>query len=289
MNKASTDNLHCSPYNQIKYGKKDGTCYSLKDLKAIANEYNKLTHSEKINTKKPKQELHEDLEKAFQSICKDELCWVNNNLIKNYELKTAVKNSFRPLKPREWYADRKTWLNTYDILFVMEQYEKLHRDFKFMGVYPIDFTDHDESNYCIGDDLCNFNITYLSEKKKKQFGIIINLDKHDEPGSHWVSLFCNINPKKENYGIYYYDSVANPTPKEIVSFMDIISTQVNNSKFKIQNNKIQKQFANSECGIFSIIFLTQMLKQVPFDFICKNMRTDAEINKLRDVIYHPSK
>jgi Ulp1 family protease len=71
--------------------------------------------------------------------------------------------------------------------------------------------------------------------------------------------------------------------------MDIISKQVNNSKFKVQNNKIQKQFSNSECGIFCIIFLTQMLKQVPFDFICENMRTDAEINKLRDVIYHPSK
>jgi hypothetical protein len=167
MSNEKINNLHCSPYNQIKYGEKDGTCYSLKDLRAIANEYNKLTNTEKINVKKPKQELHEELEKAFQSICKDELCWVNNDLIKNHQLKTAVKNSFRPLKPREWYYDKKTWLNTYDILFVMEQYEKLYKNFKFMGVFPIDFQEKDESDYCIGDDLCNFHISYLSESKKK--------------------------------------------------------------------------------------------------------------------------
>jgi hypothetical protein len=290
MNAKNNDNnLYCSPYNQTKYGEKDGTCYSLTHLKAIAQEYNKLTNTEKINIKQPKKKLHNDLEKAFQSICNDELCWAHNNLITNYELKKSVKNSFRPMKPIEWYDDRKTWLNTYDILFVMKQYEKLYKHFKFIGVFPIDFAEKDESNYCIGDDLCNFNINSLIDQKKKIFGFIINLDKHNEPGSHWVSLFCNLNPKKENYGIYYYDSVANTTPKEISDFMNLVKSQVNNKNFEVKNNKIQKQFANSECGTYSIIFATQMLKDVPFDFICKNMRTDAEINKLRDVIYHPSK
>jgi hypothetical protein len=71
--------------------------------------------------------------------------------------------------------------------------------------------------------------------------------------------------------------------------MKLVQSQVNDPKFKVQSNKIQKQFANTECGMFSIIFATQMLKLVPFDFICKHMRTDAEINKIRDVIYTPSK
>jgi len=288
-----TDNsskLHCSPYNQIKYGEKQGTCFSQKDLIAIAKEYNKLSNiNDKINIHQPKQKLHDDLEKAFQKVCTNELCWANNDIIKNPQLKNKLKSSFRPLKPREWYSDRKTWLNTYDILFVLEQYETLYKDFKVMGVFPIDFAYTDEYGSCIGDDLCNFDIKTLLASKKKQFCIVLNLDYHNEPGSHWVSVFCNLNPKKENYGIYYYDSVANSPPKEAVEFMNLIKGQVNDPKFEVKHNKIQKQFANSECGIFSIIFLTQMLKQVPFDFICKHMRTDSEINKLRDVIYHPSK
>jgi hypothetical protein len=287
--KYQTENLHCSPYNQLKYGEKEGTCYSQKDLVSIAKEYNKLS-DQKINIHQPKKELHANLEQAFQTVCNNnELCWVNNDIIKSQHLKTKIKTNFRPLKPTEWYNNNKTWLNTYDILLVLEQYEKLYKDFKMIGVYPIDFAKNDQYGNCIGDILCNFNINTSLPPKKKQFGIVLNLDYHNEPGSHWVSLYCNLNPKKENYGIYYYDSVANSPPKEVIQFMNLVKDQVNDPKFQVKNNKIQKQFDNYDCGMFSIIFATQMLKKVPFDFICKHMRTDADINKIRDVIYHPSK
>lgn len=286
------ETLYCSPYNQQHYAKQNETCYSLKNLRDIAKEYNKLNIN-KISLKQSKKKLHEALEEAFQDICKNELCWINNNLIKNKQL---IESSFRPLKPIEWYDDKDTWLNTYDILFVMQQYEKLYRIFKFIGVYPINFRKKINSGRCIGDDLCNFTIDDILLKNKSQFSIILNLDEHDEPGSHWVSIFCNLNPKKENFGIYYYDSVANDPPSEVIEFMNVVESQVLNkfnknisNKFKNMYNRVQKQFANSECGMFVIIFNTQMLKNIPFDFICKHMKTDDEINKLRDIIYHPSK
>lgn len=284
-----TEILHCSPFNQVRYGKEYGTCYSQQNLIDIANEYNKLSQH-KINIHQSHEQLHTDLEKAFQKICKDELCWVNNDIINNPELRNKVTNAFRPPKPRSWYDDKNTWLNTYDIVFVLEQYEKLYQDFKLMGVYPIDFALNDEDDRCIGDELCDFDIKKLKAQEKSQFGIVLNLDYHDEPGSHWVSLFCNLNPKKKNYGIFYYDSVANPPPDEVIEFMDLIKTQVNNKKFKVKSNKIQKQFGNFDCGMFCIIFMTQILKeQFSFEFICKHMHTDKEINRLRDVIYSPSK
>ena len=54
-------------------------------------------------------------------------------------------------------------------------------------------------------------------------------------------------------------------------------------------NKIQKKFDNYDCGVFSEVFLTQILKDIPFDVICQKMKTDREINALRDVLYTPSK
>lgn len=282
------ESLHCSPYNQVKYGEKDGTCYSYETLVAIAMEYNKLSEN-KIDIHQTKKKLRNDLEKAFRKICTDELCWVNNDIVRNPELKNKASSAFRPLKPREWYSNRKTWLNTYDIVFVLEQYEQLYTDFKLFGVYPMDFAYTDENGRCVGDELCDFDIKNLKVDKKTQFGMVLNLDYHNEPGSHWVSLFCNINPKKENYGIYYYDSVANSPPNEVVDFMELVKAQINDSKFEVKSNKIQKQFGNNECGMMSIIFMTQILKQIPFNYICKHMKTDSEINKLRDVIYHPSK
>lgn len=290
MNTSKNKTLHCSPYNQVRYGKQYGTCYSKNNLIDIANEYNKLSQN-KININQSHEGLRANLEKAFQKVCKDEeICWVNNDIIDNPELRNKVTNAFRPPKPRSWYDDKNTWLNTYDIMFVLEQYEKLYKDFKLMGVYPIDFAYTDEDGRCIGDELCDFDIKKFKAQGKRQFGMVLNLDYHDEPGSHWVSLFCNLNPKKPNYGIFYYDSVANPPPPEVVEFMDRVKKQVNDKKFKVKSNKIQKQFGNSECGIYSIIFMTQILKeQFSFEFICKHMRTDKEINRLRDVIYTPSK
>jgi len=282
--------LHCSPYSQKMYAK-SGTCYSTKELHFIVKEYNKLTKSEedKISiTNKTKKNLHRELSNKFKHLCKKELCWANQ--IKNEKFKNKIEDSFRPLKPKEWYTNKQTWLNTYDILYVMEQYHKLYKNFKFMGVYPIDFASYYNNGDCIGDNLCNFNIKNLPSKIT-QFGIILNLDYHNQPGSHWVAIYCNLNQKNNNFGIYYYDSVANEPPKEAIEFMNLVKSQVNlkkNINFELKYNKIQKQFDNYDCGMFSIIFLTQCLKYIPFDFICKNMKTDKEINDLRNVIYHPS-
>lgn len=290
----SDQDLHCSPYNQKKYGIKDGTCYSLEDLKVIAKEYNRLNNKHKIDIDVPKEVLHKELESAFKNVCATEFCWVDNEVVSNHQLKERVKDNFRPQKPLEWYDDKRTWLNTYDILFVMEQYEKLYKDFAFLGVFPMDFAQKDERGYCIGETLCSFNInTQILKNKKKRFAFVINLDYHDEPGSHWVSVYCSLDPKKKNFGIYYYDSVANEPTEEVQQFMERVKKQAvthfkkTGSRFQTSHNEIQKQFKDSECGVFSIIFLTQCLKNVPFEKICKNMRTDDEINKLRDIIYTP--
>ena len=35
-------------------------------------------------------------------------------------------------------------------------------------------------------------LNHFISKKINKIGIIFNLDKHDESGSHWVSMFINI-------------------------------------------------------------------------------------------------
>ena len=275
--------LHCSPYNHVKYGAKDETCYSYADLKLIAKEYNKLS-STKIKIKASKKELHQRLKEHLSKECTTEYCWMKR--INSSQAEERLKQTFRPVKPVEWYKNKRTWLNTYDIQYVMEQYEKLYQNFKFLGVYPIDFT-LEKDNRCIGDMMCTFDVHTNLLPKYNKFSMILNLDKHNESGSHWVAIYCNLNPKVENYGIYYYDSVASKPNKDVTDFMKKIKAQTNDPRFELVYNKIQKQFQNTECGMFSIIFLTQCLKNVPFKYICKYMRTDDEINRIRDIIYTP--
>lgn len=322
-NNKPSEQLYCSP-SRYEMGKNDKTCYSLDELKTIAADYNnnlatkpqkvKAIAKERLSTKSAKAAKAEELElktiklnqsktallkslkRQLNTICGDaQHCWVQQEFISPHTRNTILNNALRPLKPKEWYDNPKTWLNTYDILKVMKQYEKRYNDFSFLGVFPIDFQAKDENGQCIASGMCDFNIKRLLSKDKKRFAMILNLDKHNEPGSHWVSLYCNMSPNRNNFGIYYYDSVAYAPPKEVALFMKNVKTQIINhfdkdtsSKFTMKHNKIQKQFANTECGVFSEVFLTQICKDIKYEDICAKMKTDSEINKIRDVLYTPS-
>ena len=59
--------LHCSPQNH-KYAEKDKTCYTLTELKLIANEFNKNITDEKKNNRNHEKNAHR---KAAQSLRTD--------------------------------------------------------------------------------------------------------------------------------------------------------------------------------------------------------------------------
>jgi hypothetical protein len=291
--------MYCSPA-RFSMGVKDKTCLTTSELQEVAKEYNKF--SQKMGKKKTikisvdKDTIVKQMKNKLGNQCgNSDFCWVQQEFIPPQVQNKILKKAFRPLKPIEWYKNRQTWLNTYDILKVMKQYEDKYKDFLFVGVFPVDFESFDEYGQCIASGMCEFNIKNLIENGKKRFGMVLNLDKHDQSGSHWVAIYCNLLSNRNNFGIYYYDSVAYPPPKEIASFMKKIEQQSYTvfskkvaDRFAMRYNRIQKQFDNFDCGMFSEVFITQMLKNINFDNICKYMKTDNEINQLRDVMYTPS-
>lgn len=277
--------LRCSPKASVQEGMKSGyTCYSLPQLRELTLAYNNLRPDAPLPIdKRTRAQLHRQLMKAMDQVCADEFCWAEKT-----NLKHKYKEIFRPIQPAEWSRNKRTWLNTNDIVNVMKQYEDLHKTFRFLGVFPIDFTDRAPYGTCYGDEMCDFHIDKLKEAKQNEFAFVLNLDKHDEPGSHWVAVYCNIDPKLPNFGIFYYDSVGMKPGSYVSKFMENIRSQVNHKDFVVSHNKIQKQFKNTECGMFSMIFLTQcLIKKASFHEICSYMPKDDDINKLRDLVYLP--
>ena len=52
------------------------------------------------------------------------------------------------------------------------------------------------------EELCKFSLKKQLSKGKQKTGIIFNTDPHYKEGSHWISLFINIqNNKGYGYGI----------------------------------------------------------------------------------------
>ena len=282
------DTLTCSPKTKLDKVK---TCYSLSQLKKIAKNYNN-SHTDKINLNVGKKELWEQLmAKNFDNCSNNEYCWLKQNYMKiNTEI-SKYKENFRPEKPKEWDNDPNKWLNTYNILNVMNQYQDKYNKFKFIGVFPIDFRTK-IGNTCVSPEMCSLNVKDLLKEKKTKLGFVFNLDKHWQSGSHWTSLYINLDINSKNYGAYYYDSVGNKPPPEVSDFIKIVKQQLKklnlktNKDFKFLHNNIEHQKGGSECGMFSMYFLDKCLKNINFNkFINNKNLNDELVFKHRNIYY----
>ena len=270
--------VYCSPDNtKNKY-----TCFSLDSLKKIAKKWNK-NNKDKIRMSKSIPTLWKNIRKKMNN--NNEWCWIQQNFIKELN-DDKINSTFRPQIPNEWYLNKNEWLSTIDIEDVMKQYEDKHKDFQFVGPVPIDFDLKDSVGDCIIDELCKIDIFNLKKQKIVKIGIIFNLDKHDQNGSHWVALYSDLN--KNN--IYYFDSYGLGPPQEIDTLAQRLVSQgnKNNTKINYKKNNNRFQFKGSECGVYCMYFITELLKGKSFTKIKNNIIKDDEMMENRGYFYSPN-
>lgn len=257
--KNKTKKMNCSPAVKNKTISNE-TCYTSDILMKIRDEYNKNhLENEKIKSNNPKivwTTLHERLVK-----CEKEDCWLKE--IKDIKLRKEIDDYiFAPDSPPIWNKNPNEWLSNIDILNVLKQYQKSYKNFLFLGPSPIDFDSHllEHNNKCVEVDICSLSIKEQLKNNKTKIGIIFNLDKHNERGSHWVSLFIDL----EEHFIFYFDSAGQSIPKEINVLKNRIIKQGSELQtpihFKYYNNKgVYHQRGNTECGMYSLFFIITML------------------------------
>jgi hypothetical protein len=195
------------------------------------------------------------------------------------DLRNICKKELKPEKPEAWYRNPKTWLSNYDIQNVMTQYSQGQKyKYVFLGVFPIDFSIMSIQGTCMYSDFCLINIKNYIKKGKKFIGLITNLDKHDESGSHWTSTFIVVDPVLKTYVAYYYDSTGRSIPSYLDNFLKSVKLQCEgiypNKPFNIYLNSKQHQHKNTECGIFSMLFQIRWINK---HIVKKNDTSFAEI------------
>lgn len=301
-----TMNRFCSPVNIHQ-----SQCFSPKALKQITNIWNSISTS-KINDSSSYKAINE----KFKKSCGNNKYWLWLHHIEIYAVKKITnpkklqsikwklhfiaKKELKPEKPLAWYKNPNTWLSNYDIQNVMEQYSdsKIYK-YVFLGAFPIDFSVIN-NGVCMYSRFCNISISDYTKKCKKFIGFITNLDKHDQPGSHWTSTFIVIDPKLPAYGAYYYDSIGNSIPSYVDNFLKDIKAQCEKLypkvPFNIVKNNKQHQFKNTECGVFSMLFQIRWLNKhiikknkTSFEEIIKNpFINDSKMLEIRDALYRPN-
>jgi hypothetical protein len=246
-----------------------------KIIKKISPEYNYVSMKNNINPITYKKKLIDFINKNLNKFCNDELCWLNLKIIKNMGLRDyeKIQNSFKPFGP----SDNNNWLSNFDIYDVMAQYEEREKDFKFLGALPRDFDHFEQTNYS--------NFVFINKyKDKHRFAIIINHDFHNQSGSHWVSLWFNMNTGD----IFYFDSVGYQPKREIKEFIEKIKIYMeeNNIKPNIKINNIEHQYKDSECGVYSLHFIIRLLDGDTYDHITKEIVPDDTMNLFRKFIFN---
>ena len=236
---------------------KKNTCYNDDNLIKMRDLWN-LRHPEKKIKTNNTNNIWKNLKKNMNNSCNNEKCWLNQEFMKNNINNELTNDTFAPSSPSSWKMNPNEWLSNFDISKVMKQYEKFYNNFVFIGPSPIDFNKRIYQDKCVWNDLCNFNLKDYINNGKKYIGIIFNTDPHNKSGSHWISLYINLEKKY----IFFFDSNGDNVPKEIVELINRIKTQGKeiNIELEYDNNEgIEHQLKNTECGIYSIYFITSLL------------------------------
>jgi hypothetical protein len=277
-------NVNCSPKDTKDLN--EFTCYTDKDLYKLRDLWNARHPDVQIMTNDPK-EIHKTLTKYMINVCSKESCWLKQNFLDNKTVKELTE-SFAPESPREWKTNPNEWLSSVDIMKVMKQYEKAYKCFDFIGPSPIDFDTKMLYGECVWEELCNFSLSEQIKKGKTKIGIIFNTDPHDKPGQHWISMFINIKKKK----IFFFDSVGDKAPKQVMVLINRIIKQGKKLNINMnfdQNHPVEHQYGDTECGIYSLFFISHMLEDKFTEHYMKtHILKDNYMQKFRKVYFNES-
>jgi hypothetical protein len=282
------------------------SCMSGNHLIELAHLWNRRHPEHKITSMTPRS-IWTFFKNVFSNSCINEKCWIKKNMFGSGiddNLLNELNDLYAPDAPKSWKDNPRTWLNSLDILSVMNQYEKKYSCFQFIGPSPIDFdkdvnsqqsynnsnnnNNNTKKKECVWNELCNFNIVKLNNQGiKTKIGIIFNTDPHNEPGEHWVSLFIDIKHRL----IVYFDSAGSSIPLEVKVFVERIQKQIYDNKqekYDFIENKIEHQKKNTECGMYSLYFIIQMLKTGNYKQFTETQQTitDEEMEKLREEYFN---
>jgi hypothetical protein len=282
-----------------KYNSSTDSCFTPDQIVEMAGAYNRFVSKQKlapkpsgasavmqfINTKNiDKKYLLSELQNRFESVCQgDYLCLSRqdfmNEIVKEMRLE-IIEGAIRPEGPHK----STEWLGTEHITLVMEQYEGIYPDFKFMGAVPLDC---DKLSFC---GLFNINYDKLIKKRINKVGVVFNHDVHGDPGSHWVALYISI-PEGV---IEYCDSMGKEPIEHINDVIKKFQTYYKknygtDATYKYNKTKYQRD--GSECGVYSCNFIIRRLAGESFEEVTSNYLSFKEINSCRNAYFsnQPSK
>ena len=268
----------------------DFSCYTNSTLTQLRDKWNMRHPDAPIRSSDPR-EIHKQLEMHLRDTCSsNEACWLkqSNAFGGTLDAKKIENQSFAPEHPKEWNHKPNAWLSSVDITKVMKQYESAYHCFEFLGPSPIDFDKKEVDGECVWQELCSFQLAEMQRKGKFKIGIIFNTDVNSGPGEHWISLFINLKTKL----IFFFDSTGDPMPPEVKRFIRRVVKQGKHLSppiaFTVDDNEgAEHQHGDTECGVYSLFFIVNMLEdKTTKEYLKTHLIRDEEMQKFRKIYFN---
>lgn len=276
------NNMRCLHTKKTKQ-----SCFLLKDLKYIRNLWNKKKPHDKILLKN----IISDKKKVSYNKLWDELKTKLSNtpdfdwnlIFRDHRLESITKERFVAFIPEEWRHNPTTWLTNYDIDNIMKYYTQKYSNFYYHFALGVDI-ERRSFGRCYYGNLCEFKLEDLERNNKDCFGVVANTVSIDASGQHWTALFISVKTKE----IIFYNSAIDPPHELISKFMERIqneSKELYGKPFPIKYNTKRHQYSNTECGMFAVYFLIQMIRGISFEtFVNDEDITDKNMICLRGIL-----
>ena len=276
--------VQCSPKTKKK--QLPFTCYTSSALHKLKQVWNARHPDDKIHSNTPR-DIWTKLKQKMASTCNTEACWLRHQCIKHDIDQSLWETTFAPAAPEEWVKKPNDWLSTTDIQKVMKQWENSYTCFEFLGPSPIDYDKQQLFGECVWEELCKFSLKDCKKRNKYKIGIIFNLDIHTKPGSHWVAMYIDLR----KHIIYYFDSYGDSIPRRIRKFATKVKEQGKafGEKYTLIISKKRHQYGESECGMYCLYFIIQMLLDKRFSNFQKKKIPDKRMLTLRKKYFNSPK
>jgi hypothetical protein len=279
------ERLKCGPVQENYF-----TCYDNETLHKLRDGWNARHADARIETNDPK-EVWTALKQRFGGMCRNEACWMKQLMGSDSALGSlsalVTEDTFAPEAPKSWIRDPDEWLSSEEIENVMKQYEDKFPAFEFLGPSPSDYSAPKVAGVCVWEELCNFSLKKYVDAGTHKIGVIFNTDPHTEDGSHWVSLFINIdaNANANNNYIFFFDSTGDRPQKEIREFIKTVTQQGRalGIRFKYYENRKQHQKRDTECGMYALFMIVNLIEgtRTPEEFMRGDRIPDAHMIEFR--------
>ena len=259
----------------VAEGKGTNHCMSKGTLQRIGKELN-IKGDVITNAKK---KLGCDSEKCILHKLEDELGdkVVKRELLENYKIKGPTDTKL---------------LNNINIDTILKQWMLSNKEFFAYNFNMIDYAKHRIENGEVLDEpdtLATINFKDLYEKGYRCAACVINTDKSDGNGKHWMALFADTRTKP--WTIEFFNSSGNLPAIEWVNWQVKTKSQMESIQGAatptiIKVCDIRHQKSKSECGLYALFYIYSRLNKISYKYFKENPVPDQIMFEFRQHLFN---